>query len=164
MGLFKTAATAASALGSVATGVFGIVRGAGKIGSSILKSTAGKFAIGLGAAAILLSDPTDGKGGGSLLSKVSEGFKSFVGGIGKTVSSKAGGAAITAASAVTRAGAAVNSAEETLEDDRTKMLSLRDMVIDQNFEAPDRMDAPEEQEESVPAPGPEQGAGGMELC
>lgn len=165
MGLFKTAATAASALGSVASAVFGAVRGVGRIGSGILKSTAGKFAIGLGAAALLLSDPAGGKSGGSFVSKLSEGFKSFIGGIGQTVASKAGGTALSAAYTVAGAGMAVNGAAEALENDPSRTLSLRDMVIDQNFEAPAQAPAAGPvPDTAAPAEPDAQDAAEMQLC
>ena len=138
MSFLKTAATAASALGSVAGTVFSMVKGVLKVGSGFLKSGIGKLALGAGAVTLLCSDPgkDSGIGGGSLLSRLSDGFKSFIGGIGQSVAAKTGGAALTATAAVADMGAKVNDAIEAAESDPTRGLSARDVIIDQNFESP----------------------------
>lgn len=164
MGIFKAAATAVSALGGVGSTVFGLVRGVGKIGSGLFKSTIGKFAIGAGVAALLAGNPMSGKGGTSFFDKIADGFKSFIGGIGRTVSKKAGGAALTAASAVAGVGTAVNKTAETIENDDSRVLSLRDIVIDQNFEAPDDRGAPSETVKPDVPKGPDEPVSAPELC
>lgn len=138
MSFLKTAATAASALGSVAGTVFSMVKGVLKVGSGFLKSGIGKLALGAGAVTLLCSDPSknNGTGGGSLLSRLSEGFKSFLGGIGDTIAAKTGSAALTATAAVADMGTKVNDAIEAAENDPTHGLSARDVIIDQNFESP----------------------------
>lgn len=152
MGLLKTAATAVSTVSSVAKSVFGIVQGVGKIGTGILKSTVGKFALGAGTLAILSSNPT-GEKGGSFFSKIADKFKSFVGGIGASVAEKAGTTVLNVAAVTTGAGKAVNEAVEAVSNDTERMPGLAQVVATGSFDTPEKPAAPAE-----PAPAAEEPA------
>ena len=127
MGLLSGIGSVATVAANVTKGVFSLGKGAlstvGKIGNSLI----GKFALGALAVGVLTSDPT-GKGD-SLFSKLTSGFKSFIGGIGDTVSSKAKETALGAVAATTRVGEATNDVLDNLAHVETSGTGLRDAVV-----------------------------------
>ena len=130
MGLLSATASAFGIAGSIGSAVFSLVKNAGGLAGTILKSKAGKFAIGAGAAAILFADPTNS--GHSLFSKIGEGFKSFLGSMKDSVASKLSNTGLKAAAFVTGAGKAANDISDNVKEiaGSTDGVTLRDAVID----------------------------------